>query len=115
MMRHPKFSTHVLDEADRTRDQRLEAERASVLEAVVHALRSEGLRLGLTEAWVVGSLARSGEWTESSDVDVAVSGADPLEIMKLLEGVAGRTVDVVDLGRHPEPDMFRRRGERVVG
>lgn len=93
----------------------MEVERRSVLQRVIRTLRSEASRLGVTEACVVGSLAREGEWVEGSDVDVAISGGDPLEVMKVIEEATDRTVDVIDLARHPEPGMCRRRGMQVVG
>lgn len=86
-----------------------------MLEKVIVALRSEAPRLGLTEAYVVGSLAKEGEWTDGSDVDVAIAGGDPLAVMMAVEEAAERTVDVIDLERHPAPDLFRRTGMKVVG
>lgn len=109
------FDTHLLDAAARRRAERLEVERRETLERVVAALESQGSRMGLREAYVVGSLAREGEWVEDSDVDVAISGGDPLEVMRLVEEAAGRAVDVIDLERHPAPGMFRRRGRKVLG
>lgn len=99
----------------RKRAERLERERKRVLERVSATLRSEGPGLGLKEAWVVGSLTEEGQWVEDSDVDVAVVGGDPLEVMRLVEEVARRAVDVIDLERHPAPEMFRRRGRKVLG
>jgi predicted nucleotidyltransferase len=114
-MRRRIFSTNILDATVSRRAERLEAERRSLLEKVSHMLRSEATRLGVAEAYIVGSLTREGEWTDASDVDVAISGGNPLEVMKAVEEAAERTVDVVDLERHPAPGMFRRRGMKVVG
>jgi predicted nucleotidyltransferase len=97
------FDTHLLDAAARKRSERLEAERRAVLESVIAVLVSEARSLGVREAYVVGSLAKEGEWAEGSDVDVAVAGGDPLEVMRVVEQAAGRAVDVIDLERHPEP------------
>jgi predicted nucleotidyltransferase len=109
------FSTRVLDDAITNTARRLEAERRSLFERVSLALASEGPALGLREAFIVGSLAQEGAWTATSDVDVAIAGGDPLEVMRVIEDAAGRAVDVIDLDRHPEPGMFRRRGTKVLG
>jgi predicted nucleotidyltransferase len=109
------FDTHRLDAALARRAERLERERTAVLERVLGCLESEIAALGLKEAYVVGTLARPHAWTETSDVDVAISGGDPLEVMRRLEAVSGRAVDVIELDRHPEPGMFRRRGIKVLG
>jgi predicted nucleotidyltransferase len=109
------FRTHLLDECHPKAEQRLEQERRIHLQKVIHALALEGPRLGLREAYVVGSVTQEDAWTDDSDVDVAMSGGDPLELMKILEQSVGRPVDVIDLDAHPVPEMFRRRGIKVVG
>jgi len=109
------FSTHLLDDAARRRAERMEARRRVVLERVVATLESEGPRLGVSEAYLVGSVISEGEWAEDSDVDVAISGGDPIRVMRIVEEAAGSAVDVIDLERHPTPEMFRRRGRKVVG
>jgi predicted nucleotidyltransferase len=108
-------STHILDAAIRRRRERLERERRAVLEDVIRALLSAGALLGIEEAYVVGSVASEGEWTDGSDVDVAIAGGDPLAVMRILEEATGRAVDVVDLTAHPAPSLFRRRGIKVLG
>ena len=35
--------------------------------------------------------------------------------MKALEDATGKTVDVIDLDRHPAPETFVRSGARVYG
>jgi predicted nucleotidyltransferase len=95
-MTRRNFRTHLLDAAAARRGKRLEAERKTLLEKVIRALRSEAAHLGVTEAYVVGSLAKEGEWTERSDVDVAISGGEPLEVDHALGG------QVVESGGHVE-------------
>jgi predicted nucleotidyltransferase len=109
------FDTHRLDAALDRRAERLESERTAVLQRVVRWLESEGPALGVKEAYVVGTLARPHAWTEASDVDVAISGGDSLEVMRRLEEASGRSVDVIELDGHPEPGMFRRRGMKILG
>lgn len=109
------FDTRVLDAAVTKTAERLEAERRALFDRVFSVLLSEASALGVREAFIVGSLAEEGSWTEGSDVDVAVAGGDPLQVMRLIEDAAGRAVDVIDLERHPGPGMFRRRGTKVFG
>ena len=109
------FNTDILDSEISRTAERLEIERKGILAKVISALRSGAPDLGVREAYVVGSLVHEGEWTDASDVDVAVSGADPLQIMLLVERASGRVVDVIDLDGHPEPGMLRRRGTKIVG
>ena len=109
------FETRVLDAAIRRKAERLEAERRVILDRLLAALRAQAPRLGLREAFIVGSLVQQGAWTEDSDVDVAISGGDPLRVMRTLEEAVDRDVDVIDLDRHPEPGLFRRRGTKVIG
>jgi predicted nucleotidyltransferase len=109
------YSTHILDAAERERAERLEAARRATLERVSRTLRAAAPLLGIREAFLVGSLIAEGEWTEGSDVDVAISGGDVLEVMKVVEDAADCPVDVIDLDRHPMPALFRRRGRKVVG
>ncbi len=111
------FDTSVRDKAIRDRRRRLAAEQAELLPRVRQALFDIGQSLGVQRAYVVGSLRSPDLWRESSDVDVAVGGCSDavLDVMKALEDATGRTVDVIDLDRHPAPDSFIRCGVRVYG
>ena len=93
------------------------AEQAVLLLRVRMALVELRERLGVRTAYVVGSLRAPELWHETSDVDVAVGGCsrDILEVMKVLEDVTGRAVDVIDLDRHPFPEACVRAGLRVYG
>ena len=73
--------------------------------------------LGVRSAYILGSVLSPECWTESSDVDVAVGGCSHavLGVMKELEDATGKTVDVIDLDRHPAPESFIRCGVRVYG
>ena len=111
------FDTSTLDKALRERRQRLAAEQAELLERVRRALLELREPLGIESAYIVGSLCSPAAWEESSDVDVAVGGCSTivLEIMKALEDVTGRAVDVIDLDRHPSAQSFVRSGVKVYG
>ena len=111
------FDTGARDGAMRARRRRLAAEQAAVLSEVRGALFGLRERLGVRTAYIVGSLRSPALWHESSDVDVAVEGCsrDVLEVMRVLEDVTGRAVDVIDLDRHPFPESCVRAGLRVYG
>ena len=109
------FATDLLDAAIRDRAQRLETERADLLERVSRIIREHAADLGIRAAYVVGSLARQHGWSAQSDVDLAISGGDVLAVMRLLEDISRRPADVIDLDRHPLPQIFTRTGILIVG
>ena len=111
------FDTSVRDKAIRDRRRRLAAEQADLLKRVRQALLDLREPLGVRSAYIVGSVLSPQCWTESSDVDVAVGGCSHtvLDVMKALEDATGRTVDVIDVDRHPAPESFIRSGVRVYG
>ena len=111
------FDTSVRDKAIRDRRRRLAAEQAELLQRVRQALLDLREPLGVRSAYIVGSVLSPECWTESSDVDVAVGGCSHmvLDFMKALEDATGKTVDVIDVDRHPAPESFIRSGVRVYG
>ena len=111
------FDTSIRDEALLARRQRLEKERLLVMAQATAALEQIRAQIPVREAFIVGSLAQAGRWDEESDVDVAVGGCSRqvLEVMRLIEDATGKTVDVIDLDRHPRPDGVRSRGMRIYG
>ena len=111
------FDTSVRDKATRDRRRRLAAEQARLLKLVRQVLLELREPLGVRSAYIVGSVLSPGCWTESSDIDVAVRGCSHavLDIMKALEDATGKTVDIIDLDRHPAPESFTRSGVRVYG
>lgn len=112
-----RFDTSLRDKAIRDRRRRLAAEQAELLRRVRQALLDLRDPLGVRSAYIVGSVLSPERWTESSDVDVAVGGCSHavLDVMKALEDATGKTVDVIDLDRHPAPESFIRSGVRVYG
>lgn len=111
------FDTSVRDKAIRDRRRRQAAEQAELLKRVRQALLDLREALGVRSAYIVGSVLSAEGWTESSDVDVAVGGCSHavLDVMKALEDATGKTVDVIDIDRHPAPESFLRSGVRVYG
>ncbi len=113
----PKFDTGILDIALREQRERLERERRGLLELVEKTLREIQRRYDIQSAYIVGSLLLPNRWYPFSDIDVALSGCSEhlLTIMKELEEATGKRVDVIDLDRHPFPQLFKRKGVRVYG
>lgn len=109
------LETPVLDELLARKREIAESNRKALIEVTLAALRTIRDRYEIGDAYVVGSLASPGRWSEFSDIDVAVSGASAhvLAVMKELEEATGRTIDVIDLDHHPAPDFVRRKGIRV--
>lgn len=111
------FDTSLLDKAIKERRKRLEAERANLIGCVRRTLLELREPLGIDKAYIVGSLCSPCFWRESSDIDVAVGGCSSmvLDVMKALEDVTGRAVDVIDLDRNPSAESFVRSGVKVYG
>ena len=116
-MRSRPFDTSIRDRAIRDRRRRLAAEQAELLPRVRQALLELREPLGVQSAYIVGSVLSPEIWRESSHIAVAVGGCSHavLEVMKALEDATGRTVDVIDLDRHPFPEFCIRSGVRVHG
>jgi len=111
------FDTTTRDRAIQARRERLEEERRELLAAVRRRLVAIRDRYQIAAAYVVGSLAAPDHWHADSDVDVAVRGCTPhiLAVMKEIEEVAEREVDVVDLDRHPAVAQLVEVGTIVYG
>lgn len=111
------FDTGILDTALREQRKRLEKERRGLLEVVEKTLRDIQRKYTIRSAYIVGSLLLPHRWYPFSDVDVALSGCSVylLSIMKDLEEATGGRVDVIDLDRHPFPELLKRKGMRVYG
>ena len=111
------FDTSIRDKAIRDRRRRLAAEQAELLKRVRQALLDLREPISVRSAYIVGPVLLPEIWRESSRIEVAVGGCSHavLEVMKALEDATGRTVDVIDLDRHPFPESYIRSGVRVYG
>ncbi len=110
------YDTSLLDRILLEKHKRLEDERQKLLSITKNVLISIKKKYRIKSAYILGSLLKK-RWNESSDVDVAVSGASGyiLEIMKELEEATKRAVDVIDLDHHPFPEIVKKRGRRIYG
>jgi hypothetical protein len=109
------FDTSLLDRARARRRRRLERERQATLARIFRFLDQHGAKLGISEAYVFGSVTRPGRFHEESDVDVAVEGIDAesfFRAMSLLSSLLERSVDLVKLTECHFADRIKERGIR---
>lgn len=66
------FSTAVLDQTIAARQEKWEAERQALLARLLAWLDENATDYGVTQAYIFGSLAQPGRFSDHSDVDVAV-------------------------------------------
>ncbi len=111
------FETDVLDRALKSRRGQRNRERVALIDQVASALHVCREKYGVREAFIVGSLLYFYRWDHKSDVDVAIGGASErvLDVMKVIEDVVERDVDVIDLDLHMSADLFREKGMKIYG
>ena len=99
----PAFDTNIRDRAI--------GERRKLIYVVAKALRENREKYNIREAYITGSLLQSHRWDQFSDVDVAVAGCSQhiLSIMRDVEEVTDKDVDVIDLDNHTTPDWVRKK------
>lgn len=107
------FNTDLLDRAIAKRRHNQEQQRQKILAQVVNWLETVGSQQGIERAYIFGSLTRPGDFTEASDVDIAISGELPAEfctLMSLLSTTLGREVDLIHLEKCHFSERIRDRG-----
>ena len=65
----------------------------------------------------MGSLLNPKKWSFLSDIDIVVSGCSKyiLDITSELEKQINKEVDVIDIDRHFNPDLIRKKGKKIYG
>ncbi|TVQ43364.1 MAG: nucleotidyltransferase domain-containing protein [Gloeocapsa sp. DLM2.Bin57] len=94
------FSTTKLDEILRDRSSCLEQQRVLLLNKVQEWLNKFSASYGIEQAYIFGSILRSGHFHEQSDIDIAVVQINPEDyftVISLLQDYLGREVDVIML------------------
>lgn len=111
------FNTSIFDETLKTQFDRLEQERYSLINIVSETLKKIREEYGIRSAYIIGSLVHKNRWHKQSDIDVAVSGCSKhiLSIMKELEDMTDRQVDVIDLESSPLSEPLVQSGIKVYG
>jgi len=110
------FNTYLLDLALKKKRERLEKERKELLDKVINLLFLLK-KYSIKEAYILGSLLNPKKWSILSDIDIAVSGCSKhiLDIMSELEKQTNKEVDVIDIDRHFNPDLIRKKGKKIYG
>ncbi len=109
------FSCDLLNEVQRTRRARREAQRQAVLKQMWELLPRLHAIIRFHEAYVFGSVLSSKRFQDDSDVDVAFVGLqdkDFFPAMAWLSRELGREVDVIQLEGHRLADKIRKEGLR---
>ena len=109
------FDTSVVDRARARRRRRLERERQTTLSKLLGLLDQHGESLGISKAYVFGSVVRPERFGDESDVDVAIEGTDAesfFRAMSLLSAALERPVDLIELCECHFADRIRERGIR---
>ncbi|MGK7901542.1 MAG: nucleotidyltransferase family protein [Hormoscilla sp.] len=78
------FNTDLLDEIIRSKRDRREQERQTLLAQVKQWLDDYGSQYGIGRAYIFGSLTRPDRFTETSDVDIAVEQIYPEEFFTVI-------------------------------
>jgi len=108
------FDTSVLDEALAERRRQWETLRQTRLAEVTRQLEVFGSAHGVTEAYVFGSLAQPGRFTDHSDIDIAITMPSEkfFELAAELSRALHTDVDLIPLERCHFADKIRREGIR---
>lgn len=108
------FDTSVLDEALAEQRRQWEARRQARLAEVIRQLEVLGSAHGVTEAYVFGSLAQPGRFTDHSDIDIAVTMPKDrfFDLAAELSRALHTDVDLIPLERCHFADKIRREGIR---
>lgn len=107
------FNTDLLDQAIAKRRHNQEQQRQKILAQVINWLETVGGQQGIERAYIFGSSTRPGDFTETSDVDIAVSGKLPQEFCALISFLATtveREVDLIHLEKCHFSDRIRDLG-----
>ncbi len=107
------FKTDILDEAIANRQETQEQERQKILAQVFQWLETVGSQSGIQQAYIFGSLSRAGDFSQTSDVDIAIPGKLPenfCTLMSFLAATVGREVDFIELERCHFAHRIREQG-----
>ena len=107
------FKTYFLDRAIINRRKLQEQQRQQILAQVIEWLETVGTQHGIERAYIFGSSTRPGDFTEASDVDIAILGKLPEEfctLISLLSTTLGREVDLIQLEKCHFAERIREKG-----
>lgn len=94
------FSTTKLDRIIAEERLKLETQRQSLLTKTCQWLEEFSIEYGITQAYIFGSVTRTGKFHHNSDIDLAVETINPekhCEAISLLSTYLERDVDLIKL------------------
>jgi predicted nucleotidyltransferase len=108
------FDTSLLDQAIARRREQWETLRRARLDEVLGQLEALGAVHEVKEAYLFGSLAQPGRFTDHSDIDVAVVMPSErfFDLAAELSRALHTDVDLIPLDRCHFADKIRREGVR---
>ncbi|MFQ5596394.1 MAG: nucleotidyltransferase family protein, partial [Anaerolineae bacterium] len=107
------FDTSLLDAAIAQQQADGERRRQALLHQVLRLLDQLGPQHGISEAYIFGSVVRAGQFSEHSDVDIAVEQMAPsqfFDAMAALSMELERDVDFIELRKCHFADRIRDEG-----
>jgi predicted nucleotidyltransferase len=107
------FNTSYLDKALKEKRLRLEQERQILLQQTLHWLDEFGLKYGIRQAYIFGSVTRPNKFHDQSDIDIAVeqiNAEDFFSVIGFISEALARDVDVVPLNQCHFAHRIREQG-----
>ncbi len=90
-----------------------EQERLALIDRALAWLDTHGQSYGINQAYLFGSVLRPGQFTEHSDLDLAVEQIEPtllFSAISALSTAAEREVDIIELSKCHFAERIRQRG-----
>ena len=107
------FKTTYLDQILATQRSQLEQERQKLLEKTIDWLDNYGVQYGIKQAYIFGSLTRENQFSQKSDIDLAVEITNTdnfFSVIGLISEVTGREVDLIPINNCHFANRIRERG-----
>lgn len=112
-MKVSPFPTPLLDERLKQRRSQNELDRQRLLQAALDWLQENAARFGVEGGYLFGSVTQAGQFSQYSDVDLAVENlceGDPFGLIAYLSLHLDRTVDLVPLDQCHFAPKVRQTG-----
>ena len=109
------MTTDLLDQLMQEKRDRYERDRQQALQKVHVWLNQNGANYGIQEAFIFGSVTRSGRFHDNSDVDIAVVQIKPEKHCMAISFISEwleRDVDLIELTKCPFQHRIRETGIR---
>jgi len=107
------FKTTYLDKILATQHSQLEQERQNLLKTTINWLDDYGAQYGIKQAYIFGSVTRKNQFSQESDIDLAIEIANTgnfFSVIGLISEATGRDVDLIPLNNCHFANRIRERG-----